>query len=84
MERGMKGGGGREERRGGGGERRGGEAAKCSAGMKLISFKSCTSSNIRIIIYLINAVYGTQVGRWAQVEMWSVRLCVCVWEGLGG
>lgn len=71
MERGMKGGGGRSRKRNGEerGEEKGGEreAAKCSAGMKLISFKSCTSSNIRIIIYLINAVYGTQVGRWAWV-----------------
>lgn len=43
-----------------------GRDSKCSTGMELISFNTCTSS-IRIIIYLINAVYSVQVGR-----------CVCV------
>lgn len=36
---------------------------KCSRGMELISFNSRTSHNIRITIYLINAVYSAQVGR---------------------
>lgn len=47
------------------GEKRGRGDGKCSTGMKLISFMSHTSSNIRIIIYLINAVYNAQVGRCA-------------------
>lgn len=45
------------------GKKRGRVDGKCSTGMELISFKSRTSSNIRIIIHLINAVYSAQVGR---------------------
>ena len=44
-----------------------GRDSKCSTGMKRISFNTCTSSNIRFIICLINAVYSVQVGRWLHV-----------------
>lgn len=43
--------------------------------MELISFNTCTSSDIRIIIYLINAVYSVQVGRCANDCTWWARLC---------
>lgn len=52
----------------GGGEYSGGmEGGKYSRGMELISFNSRTSHNIRITIYLINAVYSAQVGRCVSV-----------------
>lgn len=66
MEGGMKGDGGssckgyREKKK------RGGDS-KCSTGMELISFNTCTSSNIRIITFLINDVYSVQVGRYVCV-----------------
>ncbi len=57
--------------------------SKCSTGIELISFNTCTSSNIRIIIYLINAVYSVQVGRCvlcvnASDCTWCVRVHSCV------
>lgn len=67
MERGMKGGGRSSCKRNREGGKRGRVDDKCSTGMELISFKSRTSSNIRIIIHLINAVYSAQVGRCVMV-----------------
>ena len=39
-------------------------------------FNTCTSSNIEIIIYLINVVYSAQVG--GRMNASDCTVCVCV------
>lgn len=77
MERGMKGEVGalvsRMERGGETGRR----DSKCSEGMELISFYTHTSSYIRIITDLINAVYREQVAECVLVQMTAHCVFTC-------
>lgn len=57
--------------------------SKCSERMELISFSTHTSSYIRIITDLINAVYREQVAECVLVQMTAhcVFMCshICLW-----
>lgn len=67
------------------GEKRGRERdSQCSTGAELISFNTCTSSDIWIIIFVINAVYSVQVGRCVCVQMRIIAPCVHSRVPVGG
>lgn len=74
MERGMKGEVGALVSRM---EKTGRRDSECSEGMELISFNTHTSSYIRIITDLINAVYREEVAECVLVQMTAHCVFIC-------